>query len=107
MTMLIRVAAILALAFGVVGVAGCAAGTYGVWLVWSRLDRANDKVFEVVDRGLGVVQDRVPVVQQRVSDSKVATADITEAVREWATKKAQDRIISQLQIEGRAEKLSG
>jgi hypothetical protein len=102
-----RAAAILSLAFGGIGVAGCAAGAYGIWLVGSRLDRANDKIFDAVDRGLGVVQDRVPAVQQRVRDSKVTTAEITEAVRDWAAKKTQDRIVSQMEIESRAEKLSG
>jgi len=102
-----RVAAVLILALGVIGVAVCAAGAYGVWLMGSRLDRANDKVFDAVDRGLGVVEDRVPVVRQRVKDSKVTTSEITDAVRGWAGKAAQDRIASQLEIESRAEKLSG
>jgi hypothetical protein len=102
-----RVAAILALTFGVVGMAACAAGAYGVWLVGSRLDRANDKVFDAIDRVLGVVWDRVPVVQQQVRDSKITSAEITGAVREWASKKAQDRVVSRLEIEKRAEMLSG
>src|SRR5438105_794586 len=102
-----RVAGILAVVLGVLGVAGCAAGAYCVWLVASRLDRANDTVFEAIDRGLGAVQDRVPVVQQRVRDSKVTTAEITEAVRGWAGKKVQDRVVSELEIERRVEKLSG
>src|SRR5262245_65913206 len=79
-----RLAGILALSFGLVGVTGCAAGAYCVWLVWSRLDRANGKFFDAIDRGLGAVQDRVPVVQQRVQDAKFTTAAVTDAVRGWA-----------------------
>jgi hypothetical protein len=101
-----RASAILALALGVVGVAGCAAAAYGVWLVASRLHRANDQVFDAIDRGLGSVQDRLPLVQQRVRDSKITTAEITEAVGAWTAKKVQDRIVSQLEIESRTEKLS-
>src|SRR5262245_18858965 len=102
-----RLAGILALSFGLVGVTGCAAGAYCVWLVWSRLDRANGKFFDAIDRGLGAVQDRVPVVQQRVKDAKFTTAEITDAVRGWAGKKIQERIVTQLEIEGRVETLSG
>jgi len=102
-----RLAGILALSFGLVGVAGCAAGAYCVWLVWSRLDRANGKFFDAIDRGLGAVQDRVPVVQQRVKDAKFTTAEITDAVRGWAGKKIQERIVTQLEIERRVETLSG
>lgn len=102
-----RVAAVLALVFGIAGMAGCLAGAYGVWLVESRLARANDKVFDAVDRSLEVVQDRMLIVQQRVRESKVTTTEVTEAVREWGAKKGQDRIVSQLLIESRVEKLSG
>ena len=88
MTMLVpRVAAILALAFGVVGVGGCAAGAYGVWRVASRLDRANDKLFDTVDRSLEGIQNRVPDVQKRVKGAKVTTAEISAAIRAWAAKK--------------------
>ena len=101
-----RVAAVLALVFGSTGMAGCLAGAYGVWLVESRLDQANDKLFEAVDRRLEVVQDRIPIVQQRVRESKVTITDVTQAVLEWGAKKGQDRMVAQLQIESRTEKLS-
>ncbi len=101
-----RVAALLALVLGSAGIAGCLAGAYGVWLVQSRLERANDNVFDAVDRSLKVVQDRIPIVQKKVKDSKVTTAEIKEALREWGAKKVQDRIVSKLQIESRTEKLS-
>lgn len=102
-----RVAAVLALVFGIAGMAVCLAGAYGVWQVQSRLDRANDRVFDAVDRSLEVVQDRMPIVQQRVKESKITTDEVTGAIREWAAKKSRDRIVSELEIESRVEKLSG
>jgi hypothetical protein len=102
-----RVAAVVILTFGVVGVASCAPGAYGVWLVGSRLERANNRFFDAIDRGLGVVQDRLPVVRQRVRDSKVTTAEMTEVVQEWSAKETRDRILSRLEIERRAERISG
>jgi len=102
-----RAAAVLALVLGIAGMACCLAGAYGVWLVAFRLDRANDKVFDLVDRSLEVVQDRMSIVQQRVRESKVTTTEVTERVLEWGAKRGQDRIVSQLQIESRVETLSG
>jgi hypothetical protein len=102
-----RVSAMLALAFGMAGMVGCLAGAYAVWLVESRLDRANHRLFDAVDRSLEVVQARMPIVQQQLSEWKVTTTEVGAAVREWGTKKAQDRIVSQLQIGSRVEKLSG
>jgi chromosome segregation ATPase len=102
-----RVVGLLALAFGLVGVAACGAGAYGVWRVQSRLNRANDKVFDAVDRGLAAVQDRIPVAQERVRQSKITADEVGEALRGWATKKAQDRAVAKLEIDNRAEKLAG
>lgn len=102
-----RAAGLLALAFGLVGVAGCAAGAYGVRLSWSRLDRANAKVFDAIDRGLGAVQDQVPTLRERVEDSKVTTAEITEAVQAWAAKKVRNQVVSELEVELRVERLAG
>jgi hypothetical protein len=101
-----RVATVLVVVMGIAGMVCCLAGAYGIWLVASRLERANDKVFDAVDRSLNVVQDRVPIVQQKVKESKVTTAEVTEALPKWAAKKAQDRIVSKLEIESKAEKLS-
>jgi hypothetical protein len=92
---------------GAVGVAGCAAGAYGVWLVASRLELAHHRVFDAIDWGLGAVQDRLPVAQRRVKDAKVTTAEVSEVVRAWAEKKVRDRIVSELEVETRVEKLSG
>jgi chromosome segregation ATPase len=101
-----RLAAILLVALGAIGVCGCAAGAYYVWLVSTRLEQANDRVFAVIEGGLGRVQDRLPVVQQRVKDSKVTTAEVAEVVRTWTAKKVQDRVVSKLEIENRVGKLA-
>jgi hypothetical protein len=102
-----RIAAVLVLACGGVGVAACGAGGYGVWLAWSRLDRVNDAVFDAADRGLGRIEDRVPAVQQRVRDATVTTAEVAGAVRAWGAEKVRDRAVARLEIEGRVEVLSG
>jgi hypothetical protein len=104
--LLTRVVGSLALALGLLGVAACAGGAYGIWRVAGRLHQANDKAFDAVDRGLRAVEDRVPVVQQRVRDSKLTTAEIDEAVRSRAGKKIQERIVTELGIERRVETLS-
>ena len=98
---------LLALALGLVGVIGCGAGAYGVWRVQSRLNRANDKVFDAVDRGLSSVQERIPIAQQRVRQAKLTTDEISEGLRGWATKKAQERVVEKLEIDRRAAQLAG
>ena len=102
-----RVVGLFALVFGLVGVIACGAGAYGVWRVQSRLNRANDKVFGAVDRGLATVQERIPVAQQRVRQAKLTTDEITEGLRGWATKKAQERVVEKLEIDRRATQLAG
>src|SRR5215210_484548 len=89
----------VAVGFGLVGVVVCVAGAYAVWRVQARLDRANDLAFDAVDRGLTAVQERVPLVRERVRRSKVTTGEVTAAVRGWATSEARDRVVSALQIE--------
>jgi hypothetical protein len=101
-----RMAAVTALVFGAVGIAGCVAGAYGVWRVKTRLEEANDKLFEAVDRSLVAVLDRVPLVREKVKQSELTTTEVTERVREWGVKTAQDRIALKLQVEAKAEKLS-
>lgn len=102
-----RVIGLVALVFGLVGVVACSAGAYGAWWTQSRLNRANDKVFAAVDRGFLAVQERIPIAKQRVQQAKLTTDEITEALRGWATKKAQERVVAKLEIANRAERLSG
>src|SRR3954463_5900089 len=84
-TMLLRRGVgILAVALGLAGVSACVASAYAVWRVQARLQRANDLAFDAVDRGLTAVQERVPVVRERVRQSKVTTQDVTTLVRRWA-----------------------
>jgi hypothetical protein len=101
-----RVAAVVAFVLGCVGMVGCLAGAYGVWQVQSRLEDVNDRVFGAVDRRLAALQDRIPVVQTKVKDARLTMAEVTAAFQEWGAKQARERIVSQLQIESRTEKLS-
>ena len=105
--MLKRVAAFLALVLGLLGVVACCAGVYAVWLVGSRLERANETVFAAIDRGLAAVEDRVRGVRQRVAESKITTSEVTQKLREWTTKKGKDRLVARFEVESRTEKLAG
>jgi chromosome segregation ATPase len=106
-----RVIGLFALVLGLVGVIVCGAGAYGVWQVQSRLNRANDKVFDGVDRGLESVQERIPAVRQRVQQAKITTDEVHAALRVWTTKQVQnqvrERIVAKLEIDTRAEQLAG
>jgi chromosome segregation ATPase len=104
---LMRVVGLLALVFGLVGVTACGAGAYGVRQAQLRLNRANEKVFDAVDRGFAAVQERIPAVQERVKQAKITTDDLSDALRGWATKEARERVTAKLEIDLKAEKLAG
>jgi hypothetical protein len=102
-----RILALLALVFGFLGLIACLAGVYIVLLVGSRLQETNEKVFTAVSKGLVFAQDRLQRVQKRVADSKITDNEIAERIREWGKKEAKERLIAQLDIESRTEKLGG
>ena len=102
-----RLVATMMLALGLLGLAACAAGGYAVWKAEARLQQANDRAFALVDRGLGAVEDRVRRTQERVEQSRSTTSDITLGLRNWATRKVEDRLITQLEVEARTAKLAG
>jgi chromosome segregation ATPase len=102
-----RVVGLLALAFGFLGVVACMAGAYAVWSLGSRLERANDKTFAMIDKGLESSKVRVGGVQMRVEESKISTTEIGQTLRDWGTRNAKERLVSQRDIEGRAERLAG
>jgi hypothetical protein len=102
-----KVLALLALMFGLLGVLACVAGIYAVWRLKSRLDHANEKVFTALDKGLTHARDRVCAVQKRVQDSKITTSEIVEVLRDWTTRKLQERLTAQAALESRVEKLDG
>lgn len=102
-----RLVAILMVALGLLGLAACAAGVYAVWKIEDRMQRANDRTFALIDRGVGTVEDRVRRTQRRVEESRITTGEITRGLREWATREAKDRLVAQLEIETRTEKLAG
>jgi hypothetical protein len=102
-----RVAAVFILAFGLLGLAACAAGGYAVWWSEARLQRANDRVFALIDQGLVSVEDRVRRTQQRVEQSRITTSEITQGLQAWASLQAKDRLAARFDLETRTEKLSG
>jgi hypothetical protein len=101
-----RALALLVLALGFVGVSACVAGAYGVWLLGARLERANEKVFTALDKGLVSAQERLRGVQKRVEESKVTNNEIAQNLRDWTGGKARERLASRPEIEGRTEKLA-
>jgi hypothetical protein len=102
-----RTAALLELVFGFLGVIGCMAGIFAVWLLGSNLQQANEKVFAVLDKGLAAAQDRVRAVQMRVQEAKITTNEVAEKLRDWTLMKTKERFVSQLEIETHAGKLVG
>src|SRR5262249_51654845 len=85
----------------------CMAGVYPAWLVGSRLEQTNERVFVTLDKGLTSAQDRVRAVQKRLRESKTRTSEIAHNLRDWSTSKAKERLESAGAIERRAEKLAG
>jgi hypothetical protein len=102
-----RMVALIAVTFGFLGVIVCLAGLYAVWRIGSRLEQANEKVFARIDQGLASTQDLVRRVQKRVQEAKITTAEIDQKLRAWTKRKAEERLVSRLEVESRAEKLSG
>ena len=102
-----RFVATFMIVLGLLGLAACAVGVYTVWKAEVRLQRANDRAFALVDRGLEAVADRVRRTQQRVEQSRITTSEITHGLRNWATREAKDRLVAKLEIETRTEKLAG
>jgi DNA repair ATPase RecN len=102
-----RIVGLIALLFGFLGVVGCVAGASMVLSLASRLERTNDKVFALVDQGLASGQDRVRGVQKRLEESKITTTEIGQSLRDWGKRKTRESLVSELEIEVRAEKLSG
>jgi hypothetical protein len=102
-----RIAALLFMTLGILGVVACLLGIYGVWIAGSRLNLANDKVFAAVDRGLASGQEHIRGVQKRVQESKITTSEISAKLRDWSITQAKERLAAELEIERRTEKLSG
>jgi DNA repair ATPase RecN len=101
-----RVAGLLAIVVGLLGVLACLAGAYTVWRITTRLHDANEKVFTAVDKGLVFAQDRVRSVKKRVERAKITTTEIDQKVRDWAKQAAKERLTAQLEIDIAAEKLA-
>jgi hypothetical protein len=102
-----RLIGVITMLAGALGVVGCVAGIYLVWLIGSRLDQANEKVFVAIDSGLTSTQERLRGVQERVKDLKPRTSDITQKLRDWSANNVKDRLVSSMEIEKRTENLAG
>jgi hypothetical protein len=89
-----RVVGTIALVLGLLGLAVCAAGGYAVWRAGARLQHANDRVFALVDQGLGAVEGRVHRIQERAEQSRITADDISMGLRNWADRRAVDRVAS-------------
>ncbi len=102
-----RLVALLALAAGFVGIPACILGVFAAWSLASRLEKTNATVFAMIDKGLAAAQDRASSVQERVKESKITATEIDQRFGDWGARKAKEGLAARLEIEGRAEKLSG
>src|ERR1700733_12683568 len=93
------------LLFGLLGIVVCAAAAVAVWFTSSRLSQANEIIFARIEKSLAAARDRVLGAQKRVQESKIATEDIGESVKNWARKESSERLASRLKLEKRAEQL--
>jgi len=102
-----RVVGLFGLACGFLGVAACMVGVYAAWSLGCRLERTNDKVFAMIDRGFVSAQDRIRSVQERVDEAKITSTEIGQRLRDWGARRAKAGLVSRIEIESRAEKLAG
>ena len=102
-----RLVAVLALVSGLVGLTACAAGVYAVWRVESRVQYVNDRVFDLFDDGLSTIRERVRRAADRVRQSRLTSDEVVRALKDRTVLEARNRLITQLEIENRAEKLAG
>jgi hypothetical protein len=102
-----RFAALLALAAGFVGIPACLAGAIAAWALGAKLERTNTTFFTMVEKGLAAAQDRTRKVQERVKESKITSGELDQKFRDWDRKKTKEAFVSRLEIEGRADKISG
>jgi hypothetical protein len=95
-----RLLGLLALALGLCGVLAGIAGGYGVWLLGTRVEQANERIFAALDQGLGSAEERIRGAQKRVQESRISTADISQDLRDGSVQKARElagALSSQLQ----------
>ena len=97
----------LGFAAGLVGLAACVAGLSVVWRVESRVQYANDRVFDLFDDGLTTIRERVRRAADRVRQSRLTSDDVVRVLKDRTALEARNRLITQLEIESRAEKLAG
>jgi len=91
---------------GALGLLLCAVGIVGVWAIGTRLSRTNDQMFDVVDKSLLAVSDRVLATQQKINESKVATEEIRQAFASWARIETGERLATRVDVEEKLELLT-
>jgi hypothetical protein len=106
MTATKRLLPLTTLSLGGIGVVVCVAGILGVLLVGSRLNRTADNVFTQIDSCFATVRDRFAGIRERVQAAKITSQDIEQGLKDWTKKQANDRLISRLEVEERAEQLA-
>jgi len=60
-----------------------------------------------VDKGLASAEDRIEAARTRAKDSRITSSEISDKLRNWASVETKERLTSRLEIEGRAERLTG
>jgi hypothetical protein len=96
----------LAVLFGFLGVAVCAAAIFVVWSMGSWLTQANENVFNRIDKTMSTIRSRVLRAQTRVQESRITTEDIGEKVRSLGGREASERLAARLELEERTERLA-
>lgn len=100
-----RVLPLIACLIGLVGVVICLAGFAAVWSLGARLMRTNDKVFAGVERALTAGRERIQDAQERVQESRITTADIGTAMKQWTRAETSERVAARLEVQEKTEVL--
>jgi hypothetical protein len=101
-----RLFPLLAAMFGLLGIVACAAALAGVWSTASRLNKASENVFDVLDNSLLAVRERVDGAQKRVQESKITTEGIRQSVRNWTLEETSQRLATRLKLAEKTERLA-
>jgi hypothetical protein len=91
---------------GLLGAAGCAALTGGVWVVDARLSRITKAGFERLKGSSTFVRDAIRTAEQRVEKSKVATEEVKTALQDWANRGIGERLGVRLEVNAKTQGLT-
>jgi chromosome segregation ATPase len=102
-----RVAGVLALLFGLVGVAACLAGAAGIAIAASRAQRLNATVFAQLDEWTMQIDGRVEQARVAAETTHGVTEELAETLRSAAAEAIESRVESQPRVEELERRLSG